>query len=122
MSSPKIEKKSFSAPDETRPFAEKGKVEIITLNGVTFGRATFEPGWTWAKGVGPIAGTPSCQCAHLAYQVAGRMRIVMDDGSETVIEPGDVYSVPPGHHTEVLGDEPVVALDITGMDGYARPV
>ena len=54
MSSPNIEKKSFSAPDETRPFVEKGKAEIITLNGVTFGRATFEPGWTWAKCVGPI--------------------------------------------------------------------
>jgi mannose-6-phosphate isomerase-like protein (cupin superfamily) len=49
------------------------------------------------------------------------MRIVMDDGSETVIEPGDVYSVPPGHHAEVLGDEPVVALDITGMGSYAQP-
>ena len=38
-----MEKKSLSSPEETRRFP-KGKVELVTVGGVTFGRATFEPG------------------------------------------------------------------------------
>ena len=48
------EKKSLNSPDETRSFP-KGKVEMATVGGVTFGRATFEPGWRWSEHVKPIA-------------------------------------------------------------------
>ena len=40
------------------------------------GRATFEPGWQWSKHVKPIAGTDSCQSAHMGYFISGRMKIV----------------------------------------------
>ena len=40
-----LEKKSFASPDEVRPFAEKGQVEIVKLSEGVVGRATFEPGW-----------------------------------------------------------------------------
>ena len=36
--------KRFEDPDETRVF-EKGKFEIVTLGGMTIGRATYQPGW-----------------------------------------------------------------------------
>jgi hypothetical protein len=39
----KMQKRSFARPEELRTF-EKGKVELVTLGGTTFGRATFEPG------------------------------------------------------------------------------
>ncbi len=39
-----MQKRNFSKPDETRTF-DKGKVEIIEMEGVTFGKATLEPGW-----------------------------------------------------------------------------
>jgi len=39
-----MQKKIMNSPDETR-FFDKGKVEVSTLsNGVTIGRAYFEPG------------------------------------------------------------------------------
>jgi hypothetical protein len=37
---PQMEKKALSAPDEKRSF-EKGQLEIVTLGGVRFGRATL---------------------------------------------------------------------------------
>jgi hypothetical protein len=40
----KAEAKSFNKLEEVRTFP-KGKVELITIGGVTVGRATFEPGW-----------------------------------------------------------------------------
>ena len=39
----------MNSPDETH-FFDNGKVEVATLsNGVTIGRAYFEPGWSWEK-------------------------------------------------------------------------
>src|SRR5512139_3864740 len=109
----KMKRRNFSNPDETRTF-EKGKLELITLGGITFGRATFQPGWRWSTCVKPLVHTKSCEVSHLGYIVSGRLRTVMDDGSEEEFGPGDVLQIPPGHDGWVVGDEPVVAIDITG--------
>ena len=80
-----LEAKSLNSPDETRPFAAKGKAEVVKLGGVTVGRGVFEPGSKWSEHVKPIAGTPSCQASHVGYVVSGRMRIKMDDGTEAEV-------------------------------------
>ncbi len=115
----KMQKKNTSHPDETRTF-EKGKVELVTLGGVTFGRATLQPGWKWSTCVKPIARTKSCEAPHLQYHISGRIHVVMDDGSEADFGPGDVSLVPPGHDAWVVGNEPVVMIDISGMTNYAK--
>ena len=115
-----LENLSFSRPHEVREFP-KGKLELITLNGITFGRATFQPGWRWSTHLKPVAGTSTCQAAHLGVQLSGTMHIVMDDGTELDIGPG-VVNIPPGHDGWVVGNEPVVFIDITGMENYARQI
>ena len=114
-----IQKRSMSKPDERRTF-EKGKVELITLGDVTFGRATFEPGWRWSQDVKPIAGTEWCEAPHFQYQVSGRMHVVMEDGTEFDLGPGDVSLLPPGHDAWVVGEEPVVVVDWHGASDYAK--
>jgi quercetin dioxygenase-like cupin family protein len=114
------EKKSLNSPDETR-FFPKGKVETVTVGGVTFGRATFDPGWKWSEHVKPIAKTKSCEAPHTQYLISGHLRIRMDDGTEIDLRPGDVAVIAPGHDGWVVGNEPVVAIDITGMVHYAKP-
>lgn len=115
----KIQKKSLSQPEEIRSF-EKGKVELVTLGGVTFGRATFQPGWKWSTSVKPLVKTESCQAPHLQYHVSGRLHVVMDDGSEKEFVPGDVSLIPPGHDAWVVGEDPVLVIDISGMVNYAK--
>lgn len=116
-----IEIKRFDAPDETRPFEGKGRVEMVTVAGREAGRATFEPGWRWSENLKPIAQTDSCEFPHLGYVLSGRMRILMDDGSEGEIAPGDVFFIPPGHDAEVVGDEPCVMVDFAEEDAdYAK--
>ena len=117
---PKMQKKALSTPDEKRSF-DNGQLELVTLGSLAFGRATFEPGWKWSTCVKPIAKTESCQASHLAYHVSGRIRVRMDDGSEEEFGPGDVGVVPLGHDAWVVGDEPVVIIDITGMAEYSKP-
>jgi hypothetical protein len=112
--------KRFSAPDETRPFVDKGRLELIRLGDDLVGRGIFEPGWRWSKHVKPIAGTASCEAAHAGYVLSGRMRVVMDDGQEAEIAPGDFVTIPPGHDAWTVGNEPCVILDFVGFADYAR--
>jgi hypothetical protein len=114
-----MQKRNLSQPDETRTFA-RGKLELVHLGGVTFGRATLQPGWKWSTSVKPLVKTRSCEAAHLQYHVSGRLRVLMDDGSEDEFGPGEVSLLPPGHDAWVVGNEPVVIVDITGMGDYAK--
>jgi hypothetical protein len=117
----KMQKKSINNPDETRTFPN-GKVDLVSFEGVTFGLATFEPGWKWSTSVKPLVGTESCQAPHTNYHISGRLHVRMDDGTEFEFGPGDIGVVPPGHDAWTVGDEPAVALDITGMVNYAKKV
>ncbi len=116
-----MQKKTLSQPDERRTFAN-GKVELVTLGEVTFGRATLEPGWKWSTSIKPLVNTGSCQAAHLQYHISGRLHVVMDDGSEQEFVSGDVSLIPPGHDAWVVGDEPVVLIDISGMRHFAQKI
>jgi quercetin dioxygenase-like cupin family protein len=118
---PGLTRKSFDAPDETRPFEEgMGKLEVINTEDGVVGRATFEPGWQWSKHIKPIAGTDSCEAAHTGYFVSGRMTVVMDDGEEMEYGPGDFATMAPGHDAWVVGDEPCVVIDWQGYADYAK--
>jgi quercetin dioxygenase-like cupin family protein len=114
-----MQKKNLDMPEETRTF-EKGKIELANLGNVTIGRATLEPGWSWEKCVKPLVKTNSCQAPHTQYMVSGRMKVVMDNGEEEEFGPGDALVVPPGHNAWVVGNEPVVAVDFTGLKDYAK--
>jgi hypothetical protein len=70
--------------------------------------------------VKPLAGTPSCEVAHLGVCLSGRMRIRMNDGTEAEVGPGEVLQIDPGHDAWVVGSEPCVILDFAGMEHYAE--
>ncbi len=114
-----VEHKSFSTPDEVRPF-EKGKAEILNMGGGAVGKLTLEPGWRWSEHLKPIAKTEWCEAAHFGYQVSGTMHVVMADGTEFDTKAGDVIALPAGHDGWVVGDEPVVMLDWAGASNYAK--
>jgi len=95
-------------------------VELVNVGGSTIGLITFEPGWRWSECVKPVVGTESCQAPHTGYTISGRLHVVMDDGTEGEVGPGDAGWVAPGHDAWVVGDEPYVGLDFTGAADYAK--
>ncbi|HKS91525.1 MAG TPA: cupin domain-containing protein [Tepidiformaceae bacterium] len=113
------EHKSLEAADEVRTF-ERGTIEVVHLGNVAVGRAIMQPGWRWSEHVKPIAGTESCQASHIQYIISGRMGVRMDDGQELELSPGDAVVIPPGHDGWVIGDEPVVAVDWSGLEHFAE--
>jgi uncharacterized cupin superfamily protein len=56
----------------------------------------------------------------LGYVLSGRMKVVMDDGTEAEVGPGDVCSIAPGHDAWTVGDEACVTIDFGGIEQYAK--
>jgi hypothetical protein len=110
--------KRFEAPDEIREF-ELGRFELVRLGGMTIGRASYDPGWKWSVHVGAALGQRSCMVEHVGMVVSGRAAAGMDDGRVIEMAPGDVFYIPPGHDSWVIGDEPYVSLHFLGADHYA---
>ena len=110
--------KRFESPDETRTF-EKGRFEVVKMGTMTIGRASYEAGWKWSEHVGAAQGVSSCMVEHVGLVISGRAAVKMDNGEERVMEPGDLFYVPPGHDSWVVGDEPYVSLHIMGSEDYA---
>jgi quercetin dioxygenase-like cupin family protein len=108
----------FDQPDESRSF-DKGTFQLVTVGGITLGRASYEPGWRWSKHVGPTVGTELCEVEHVGMVLSGRAAVRTVNGTELVIEAGDVFAIPPGHDSWVLGDEPYVSLHLLGATDYA---
>ena len=117
----RLQHKPVSRPDEVRPYP-LGQNEIFEMDDFVIGRMVHEPGWQWTRHVRPIAGTERCMYHHLGYAVSGRLHVEMEDGTESVIGPTEIFEIPPGHDATVVGDEPWIAIDFRGARSYARPV
>jgi hypothetical protein len=89
------EHKSFDRPDDVRTF-EKARAELVDIGGGQVGRITVEPGWKWSAHMKEAAGTELCEAPHFQYIVQGVVHVVMADGTEFDIGPGDWRSCRPG--------------------------
>jgi quercetin dioxygenase-like cupin family protein len=114
-----IEIRRFEQADETRTF-ERGSFALVSLGGVTMGRASYEPGWVWSEHVGKLTGEPLCRVEHVGLVVSGRAAVKMENGDEAELTPGDLFSIAPGHDSWVVGDEPYVSLHLLGASEYAK--
>lgn len=113
--------KRFEQPDEVRTF-EKGRFEVVTLGGMTIGRASYEPGWRWSQHVGAATGATHCHVEHVGMVVSGCATAAMGDGKVIEMKAGDLFYIPPEPHDSwVVGDEPYVSLHFLGADHYAEP-
>jgi len=111
--------KRFENPDETRTFP-KGKFEIVRIGGMVIGRATYEPGWRWSEHVGAQTGSAACEVEHVGIVVSGKAVAAMTNGPVYELKAGDLFYIPPGHDSWVVGDEPYVSIHLMGADDYAH--
>ncbi len=109
----------LARPTETRPF-DRGKMEVVEIGGGTIGRLTLEPGWRWSVHVKPLGGTEWCEAPHFQYHVTGTLHVLMADGSEFDLTPGQISFLPAGHDAWVVGDETVTVVDWNGATQYAQ--
>ena len=104
------ERKDLGRPDEVRSF-EKGRVELVNINGGVVGRLVLDPGWRWSQHVKPLAGTDWCEAPHFQYHAAGRLKVITSQGQEFEVGPGEVTSLPAHHDAYVIEHAPPAACD-----------
>jgi hypothetical protein len=110
--------KRFEVPDEVRTF-EKGKFELVHIGGMTIGRATYEAGWKWSEHVGRSLGRISCDVEHVGMVISGSATAAMDNGRVIEMRAGDLFYIPAGHDSWVIGEERYVSLHLMGASDYA---
>jgi hypothetical protein len=111
--------KRFSDPDEVRVF-EKGKFELLTLPGMTIGKATYSPGWRWSEDVSPLSETQFCNVEHLGMVLEGSATVAFDNEEIRTLVEGDIFYVPPKPHDSwVVGDQEYISIHFLGADSYA---
>lgn len=111
--------KRFEQPDETREF-ELGRYEVVTIGGMTIGRATYQPGWRWSTHVGAATGATHCTVEHVGLVLSGHATAAMQDGTIHDLTAGTLFYVPADPHDSwVVGDEPYVSLHFAGAHLYA---
>ncbi len=116
-----IRRRNLAQPDEQRG-SPLSTLAVIRMGTYTVGRGVLQPGFRWSTHMGPIMGVTSCPIHHFQVVISGRFGVRMDDGEEIALEPDDFFEVPPGHDAWVIGDEPVVLLDLGGnIDALAVP-
>jgi hypothetical protein len=84
--------KRFDIPDEVRIF-ERGRFELVTIGGMTIGRAIYEPGWKWSEHVGKASGKTSCDVEHVAVVLSGVATAAMDDGRIVEMKAGHIFYI-----------------------------
>lgn len=113
---------NFDEPDEHRQLPGI-QLDFVRVGDLFASRSITQPGWRWSTHIGPIANTGSCQVAHRGVVISGHMRVEMDDGEIVDLVPGLVHIVPAGHDAVVIGEEPVVMIDIsTTSEEFGQPV
>jgi uncharacterized RmlC-like cupin family protein len=112
--------KRFEKPDEIRMMT-LGKFELVTIGGMTIGRATYQPGWKWSEHVGAKLGQERCSVEHVGMVLSGVATAAFADGTVMELRAGELFYVPPTPHDSwVVGNEPYVSLHFVGADKYSK--
>jgi class 3 adenylate cyclase len=112
--------KSFATPDQTIELPLL-KAEIVELGDFTVGYVVHQPGWSWSEHVRPTVGGEWCQARHVGVLLSGRTGVRLADGTTYELGPHDVVDLPPGHDGWVIGDEPAVMLEWSGLHTFVGP-
>jgi class 3 adenylate cyclase len=109
--------KNLEEPDQTIELP-LFSAKIVEVGDFTVGYVVYQPGWRWSTHVRPSVGGEWCQARHVGVVLSGRVAVLLQDGTALRFGPNDVFDIPPGHDAWVVGDEPFVQLEWTGLHTF----
>jgi hypothetical protein len=75
-------------------------------------RMIYPVGFRWSKDMKPAVGTDLCMHAHVGFLAHGEIHIEYADGCVIEHKAPQIVSIEPGHDGWVVGNEPVVIIEI----------
>ena len=86
-------------------------VETVKVGATSVARLTVQSGWVWSECIAPVVGKESCQAHHLGVVQSGQLKVMHEDRSEEMLNPGDVYECRPSHQAEAVEDVLCVMIE-----------
>src|ERR671914_554398 len=109
--------KNLEQPDQTIELP-LFTAKIVEIGDFTVGFVVHQPGWRWSTHFRPSVGGEWCQARHVGVVLSGRVAVLLQDGTALRFGPNDVVDIPPGHDAWVVGDEPFVQVEWTGLHTF----
>jgi hypothetical protein len=75
-------------------------------------RMIYPPGFRWSVDMKPVVGTKLCMHGHAGFLAKGRIHIEYADGCIIEHKAPQIIAIEPGHDGWVVGNEPVVMIEI----------
>ena len=113
--------KNLGQPEEIVEL-EGIREDAVEIGDFTVARVVAQPGWRWSLHMRAQVGTEWCEAHHVGWQLSGRAGFLLRDGTTVEIVPDDVYDIPPGHDGYVIGDEPAVGIEWSGLRTWIGPI
>jgi len=67
-----------------------------------------------------VRGAANGHASHVGMVISGRATAAMSNGEVVEMRAGQVFYIPPGHDSWVVGDQPYVSLHFFGASEYAN--
>lgn len=113
--------RSFASPDEVVE-TDGVRSEIVDLGGISLARDIHQPGWRWSTHVRPLVGTEWCESRHVGFVLRGQLHVETKEGVEFDLRVGDVFDLPEGHDSWVVGNEAYETLSWMGVRTWLTPL
>ena len=88
------------------------RLEVGKAGAARVKRMIYPPGFRWSVDMKPVVGTDLCMHAHVGFLAHGEIHIEYADGCVIEHKAPQVVSIEPGHDGWVVGDEPVVLIEV----------
>ncbi len=111
----------FDTPDKVLVF-DRGRLEVITVGGRTIGKGSYSPGWRWSRCAPAPAAARGGLPEHVGVVLTGRAKILIREGSEIDLTPGDFFHVTTEQDAWVVGYRPCEILYLSGVEALIKQV
>jgi hypothetical protein len=110
--------KRFDTPEQVLVF-EKGRLEVITVGGRAIGKGSYLPGWKWSYCAAPTAMRSELP-DHVGVVLTGRAKVLMHEGGEIELLPGDFFRITAEDDEWVVGYRPCEILYLSGVEALIK--
>jgi len=107
--------KRFDNPEKVLVF-DQGRLELITLCGRAIGKGSYSPGWRWSRCATVTAQARGGLPELVGVVLAGRAKVLIHDGSEIDLNPGDFFHITAEDDEWVVGYRPCEILYLSGVE------
>lgn len=108
----------FDSPELVLSF-ERGRIDVITVAGITFAKGAFAPGWRWLhqRHEQPLVSKAK---PFAGVVLSGRATVRAGDGKEFDVTPGDFFQGTTDDDCWVVGYRPCVILYLAGVEAVIK--